>query len=168
MTNTKGPKQNGRSKTAGAKRPKLNEASTKTATRNVVNSFLFSDRNGFWSIGNDYNTTSGAVYHPTCKTDCPELCSDDWSYTNPGWATNQTVDVSCTRSPEIDGINNELDIASTGSTDAGGVLVWTDQSYYFNTLPTYLNHASFFKVPWRINHGNKFEITIYRLFLNRY
>ena len=146
----------------GYYRKNKNNLNGKPIWKKGENSFLFSDRNGFWSVGNDYNTTSGAIYHPTCKTDCPELCSDDWSYTNPGWATNQTVDISCTRCPEIKGITNNLDIASTGSTDAGGVLVWTDQNYYFNTLPTYLKNANFFKIPWRVNHGNKFEITIYR------
>ena len=139
-----------------------NNSDGRTIWKKGDNAYLFSDGNGFWSIGNDYNTTSGAIYHPTCKTDCPELCSDEWSYTNPGWATNQTVEISCTRSPEIEGITNDLEIATIGSTDAGGVLIWTDQNYYFNTLPTYLKHANLFRIPFRINHGNNFEVTIYR------
>ena len=139
-----------------------NDLNGKPVWKNGDNSFLFSDRNGFWSIGNDYNTTSGAIYHPNCKTDCPELCSDNWSYTNPGWATNQTVVIACARYPEIDGITNDLDIATIRSTDAGGALVWTDQNYYFKTLPSYLKHANLFKIPFRIYHGNNFEVTIYR------
>ena len=139
-----------------------NDSNGKPIWKKGDNAFLFSDRNGFWSIGNDYNTTSGAIYHPTCKTDCPELCSDDWSYTNPGWATNQTVDISCNRSPEIKRIDNDLDIASIGPTDAGGVLVWTNQNYYFKYLPSYLKHANLFKIPYQIYSGNNFEIAIYR------
>ena len=122
------------------------------------NDFLFLDKNGFWSIGNSYNTTSGTIYHPTCRTDCPEQCSDDWAYSNPGWATNKTVDVLCARSPEIKGtfgtnLPNDLDIAIVGPTNSEGVLIWSNNKYNFNGLPTYLEYAYFFRIPAPIITG---------------
>ena len=139
-----------------------NDSNGKPVWMNGDNNFLFLDSNGFWSIGDDYNTTSGAIHHYSCKAGCPELCSDEWSYTNPGWSTNKTVDVSCAFSPEIKGITNSLEMASIGPTDSGGVHIWNGNSYYFNTLPTYLDHASFFRIPHPISRRQNFEIKIYR------
>ena len=53
-------------------------------------------------------------------------------------------------------------MASVGPIDSGGVHVWNGNSYHFNNLPTYLDHANFFRIPFPIYRRQSFEITIYR------
>ena len=48
-------------------------------------------------FGDDYNTTNTGLHHPNCHEECPNQCSNNWTYYTyaDGWLVDRSINVSC-------------------------------------------------------------------------
>ena len=53
----------------------------------------------FLQIGSDYKSSAAGIYHPTCKEDCPNLCTNEWNGWNNGWYVDNSIKISCDTPP---------------------------------------------------------------------
>ena len=46
-------------------------------------------------LGPDYEDNKAVIYHPTCKEECPNLCTNEWEYSNQnGWHVDHSIKIS--------------------------------------------------------------------------
>ena len=66
-------------------------------------------------------------------------------------------------SPELKEINSELATATTDPSLRIGANVWLDEpNVFFETLPSFLEGANYFKMPSKLSTEKEFKIVVYR------
>ena len=66
-------------------------------------------------------------------------------------------------SPELKGMNSEIATATTDSSLRIGANVWLDEpSVFFETLPSFLEGANYFKIPSTLSAEKELKIVVYR------
>ena len=49
----------------------------------------------FLQVGSDYKSSAAGIYHPTCKEECPNLCTNQWNSWSNGWHVDNFIKISC-------------------------------------------------------------------------
>ena len=46
-------------------------------------------------IGPDYSKTTAGIYHPACKEECPNQCTNEWKYSDNEWHVDNSIKITC-------------------------------------------------------------------------